>query len=578
MSLKINNQIIITQDLIGGNDDVKYFDNLTQLIPNKLGYKLFGSPAQREQLKRFVNDNFSHNIIYTPTITNIVNPGDNEKFYSETPETHNIYSDFSTSKYIMLAYPFMPGDNSWSIIMRVKTPSNFSTANQFWGSHSSYFKTVGGEFGTNQHFGFGITSNGTSWNIGWIWGTTTISANTWYYVKASFTGEQYKLELSTDNKNWNLEGVVNSTAKIYQQSDSLLCFGHMGSGYLSGLFDLSATKIIIGNTTWFDGSTKDYSYQIIDVPYKKVIDNQIIYSNFSTSNYLRTVDNFIPENNNWSAEMAIITGNNITDIQAFFSEKTNYSFSLGLSNSKLNYNFSSNGTSWTTSNVGGNITLNTNTKYYLKFEYNCNTKTFNSYLKTENGEWQLDYTNIEGVYSATNYLQFGVSRTSVMPFTNGNIILDSIKIFIDNTIWFDGESATAQEFSLIGSPTMTEETVSIYDYFPFSFSFNINSSTFTRGTKYLLEHPNLIRVKTENNTLYFNFLWKDIKWYYLPDNILQNGDNTISLIASSSQGGTTEADQIKLIVNGHSFTLVSFEEIMPLIATGVLGYKENLVF
>ena len=104
--------------------------------------------------------------------------------------------------------------------------------------------------------------------------------------------------------------------------------------------------------------------------------------------------------------------------------------------------------------------------------------------------------------------------------------------------------------------------------FSFNFSFDIDSSAFTEGTKYLLEHPNLIKVKTENNILYFNFPWKSNKWYYLPDNILVEGVNSISL--------TSDASNIKLIVNSHNFTLVDSD--LPLITTGVLGYKEELIF
>lgn len=103
----------------------------------------------------------------------------------------------------------------------------------------------------------------------------------------------------------------------------------------------------------------------------------------------------------------------------------------------------------------------------------------------------------------------------------------------------------------------------------FTFSFNLDSSALSQGTKLLLEHPNLIKVKTENNILYFNFPWKDTKkWYYLPDNILVEDANSISL--------TSDGSIIKLIVNSHNFTLLDSD--LPLITTGVLGYKEDINF
>ena len=369
MSLKINNDTITISDLTGGNSDATYFGRLTQLVPNKTGYKLFGSNSQRNQLKQFVNDNFPHTINYTPKFSNIVNPGDNTSFYITEQSTHYIYSSFSTSKYIKLLNAFKPGNNSWSIIIKLKTPSNFSYSNQFFGSHSSYYKTIGGEFGTNQNFGCGITSNGSSWDIGWIWGTTTLTANTWYYYKLSFIGTQYILESKKDgNSNYILQGVIDSTTPIYQGADSIICLGHQGNGYLRGELDLTATKITIGDTVWFDGSTA-----------------------------------------------------------------------------------------------------------------------------------------------------------------------------VENT-----------DYTLVGNPNITTEIISTYTPSPFTFSFDLDSSAFTEGTKYLLEHPNLIKVKTENNKLYFNFPWKDNSWYYLPNNILQEGTNTVSL----NTEGTPVLGKIKFSVNNHNFTLL----------------------
>lgn len=582
MSLKINNDTITTSDLTGGNSDTTYFSNLTQLVPNKTGYKLFGSPLQRQQLKQFVNDSFAHNINYNPKIINITNPGDNTTFYNKTTEMHTVYNNFSTSKYIRLLHPFTPGNNTWSITMRIKTPSSFDADNQFFGSHSNYYKTVGGEINTSKLLGFGVTSNGTSWDIGWIEGQTELETNTWYYCKTEFTGTQYKLWVKKDTGNINipytLEGYVDSTTPIYQASDSIICFGHQGNGYLRGELDLTATKIIIGDVVWFDGSINSYDCEINGTSlYKKVNNGQITYSNFSTSNYLKTVNNFAPGNNDWSIEVPIITGSNISSGQNIISEDTNYSFGIGEINGHFNYYLSSNGTGWTTTDGPGTFTINPNTTYAWKSEYNAQNNLFTCYVKEGNNNYVEDYSNSSGIHAPTNYLKFGVSRTSGVPWL-GEIVLSGVKIKIGNDVWFNGETANVKEFSLQGSPTVSQEEVYYYTYYPFTFSFDLDSSTFTEGTKYLLEHPNLMKVKTENNDLYFNFPWKSNKWYYLPNNILTIGENSISLIASDSQGGETEADQIKLIVNNHNFTLVASGENMPLITTGVLGHKEDLDF
>lgn len=346
MTLKINNDTITTTDLTGSSS--KYFNTqLEQLIPNS-SYSLLGSPLQRQLLKEKAESSLNYQIKYTPCITDIINTINNTDLFTYSQEEYTLYSGFSTSNYIQLVQPFMPGNNTWSITFRIKTPSSFSRTNQFYGSKSTYYYTVGGEINTSALFGAGYTSNGSSWDIGWLTGTTTLSTDTWYYYRTSFSGTQYKLEISTNGVAWTTEGIINSTTPIYQNAtNSILCFGRQPNYYLQGVFDLSATKILIGNEVFFDG------------------------------------------------------------------------------------------------------------KYAI----------------------------------------------------NG------LNCIIDNTL------------------TQTTEQVDIYNLSPFSFSFNLHSDAFTQGTRYLLEHPNLLALKSEEDSVFFKFPWLGSNWYTLPNNILQEGLNNISLLA-----------------------------------------------
>lgn len=303
--------------------------------------------------------------------------------------------------------------------------------------------------------------------------------------------------------------------------------------------------------------------------YNVISKTYTIYSNFSNSKYFKTINNFNPQSNNYSIQIGIITGSNLSSNESIISENTNYSFSLGINNSKMSYYLSSNGSSWTTSADVGNITLNPNTRYLLKFDYDYTNEVFTSSIFVNN-RWQVDYTSGK-VNSPTSFLQFGVSRTVSAPLTNGKILLEDINIEIGDDTWFDGETAVqGTDYTVVGSLTTTTQTIEIYEYLPFTFSFNVDSSALSQGTKLLLEHPNLIKVKSENNNLYFNFLWKSNKWYYLPDDILVEGANSISL--------TSDGSTIKLIVNSHNFTLTSEDSALPLIITGILGYKEDINF
>lgn len=182
----------------------------------------------------------------------------------------------------------------------------------------------------------------------------------------------------------------------------------------------------------------------------------------------------------------------------------------------------------------------------------------------------ITISDLTGGNSALRY--FNSDLTQLVPNKTGYKLFGSslqrqqLKRMVDSTLPYSINYT--QKFSNIVNCGDNTELFSGEVVIPFTFSFDINSTAFTQGTKYLLEHPNLIKVKTENNALYFNFPWKNSVWYYLPENILVEGANSISL--------TSDGSTIKLIVNSHNFTLVDSD--LPLITTGILGYREDLVF
>lgn len=168
-------------------------------------------------------------------------------------------SGFSGSNYLTIPTAFMPASNTWEIVWKMRT-TTLNSQQYFFGSSTDYFRTVGGELNSSNKFGCGISSNGTSWDIGWLSGATTWEANTWYWVKISFTGTMYKLELSTDGENWNLENSRESSTPIYQDSSrSIMFLGTMGSRatYWHGDIDLKECYIKIGDTIWWRGIKKE---------------------------------------------------------------------------------------------------------------------------------------------------------------------------------------------------------------------------------------------------------------------------------------------------------------------------------
>ena len=170
-----------------------------------------------------------------------------------------ILSNCTATDYLSILKPFLPENNTWEINLKVKTPNSLDAMHYLLGSLNSYYWTVGGELSANNTFGFGITSTGESWDIGWLSGITTVTANTWYWIKLSFTGTAYKFELSTDGETYTLENSVESSTPIYQNPiNSVLHLGTQATGYTYwiGEIDLLESNIKINNQIWWQGTTE----------------------------------------------------------------------------------------------------------------------------------------------------------------------------------------------------------------------------------------------------------------------------------------------------------------------------------
>lgn len=80
---------------------------------------------------------------------------------------------------------------------------------------------------------------------------------------------------------------------------------------------------------------------------------------------------------------------------------------------------------------------------------------------------------------------------------------------------------------------------------PFNLSFNISSDAISEGTKYLLEQPNLLQCKSQDNTLYFKIPAWENAWKKVDSNVLSN-NNSVSLEASN--------DGTALVKNYYAYT------------------------
>ena len=108
------------------------------------------------------------------------------------------------------------------------------------------------------------------------------------------------------------------------------------------------------------------------------------------------------------------------------------------------------------------------------------------------------------------------------------------------------ENYAASEDVIILQNTLENEVV---DTMKFNFSFKVNRAAFGAGTQYLVEMPGLVKVKSEDNKLWFYFPWENIpRWKYLNAAELVDGWNTILL--------TCDGVKMKLLANGTEHILI----------------------
>ena len=82
-----------------------------------------------------------------------------------------------------------------------------------------------------------------------------------------------------------------------------------------------------------------------------------------------------------------------------------------------------------------------------------------------------------------------------------------------------------------------------------NFSFKVNRAASGAGTQYLVEMPGLVKVKSEDNKLWFYFPWESApRWKYLNAAELVDGWNTILL--------TCDGVKMKLLANGTEHILI----------------------
>ena len=181
-----------------------------------------------------------------------------------------IVSNFSTSNYADIGGSKFSGkSNPWNIILKVKTPSSTdaNTGNIFLGSTrttSATYYSVGISAqmtlsGTKWGVGFGLSSNGTSWDIAWVSEPSyPFNSESWYYLKFSYNGSNlYKLQISDDGETYTDYSSYESSTALYYSSSYNIALGKTGNDnrVFNGSIDIRGCSITANGSNTFNGAT-----------------------------------------------------------------------------------------------------------------------------------------------------------------------------------------------------------------------------------------------------------------------------------------------------------------------------------
>lgn len=182
----------------------------------------------------------------------IKNPSYSDYFIDNS----GIYKSFIVSS--KSAHPyfnkvFNPGNSSWKLITKVKTPSSDQIDNYnilFVGQNDFYNTGFEISLGDTHRLQFGV-GNGSEWTIAYKFGTKVFDANTIYWLKFEFNGSRYSLSYSLDGENYIEDCYADSTTAIGNSGNALISIGCRDSTrYWRGEIDLSETNIEVDGKLW----------------------------------------------------------------------------------------------------------------------------------------------------------------------------------------------------------------------------------------------------------------------------------------------------------------------------------------
>jgi len=319
--------------------------------------------------------------------------------------------NFSTSDYYIIPNgQKLNQANSWEMKLKFRNPILEGTNVLFTTYTGSYSGLIFHYNTSANELELYISSNGSSWDI--ASDITFINApltNTTYYIKAEFTGNQYKFSYSLDDINYTDPIIINSSARV-------ICSDCLYLGYRTaytdqwfrGYIDLSESYIKLDGKMWWQGLRgTDAPYKVTNVAIKgDDIDlGNGIYGNFSGSKYVTLKDWFNPSviedgvrvDKPWEIVVKFTTGSDVSTFQPIFSQRrySDYSGVMpSINGPALRQLISYTGSAWSIDSTTS-YNVEANTTYWLKEQF-----TGTAYIMSISTDRET-YTEISNIASTT---------------------------------------------------------------------------------------------------------------------------------------------------------------------------------
>lgn len=348
-------------------------------------------------------------------------------------------SGFSTSNYLKISglYDF---SQPFEIKTKIHLNSNPASSSfiRISGNTSGYAVVLVGQSGT---VGVYMNDNDdTTLSNGNIAPANTIPTNTDIFLKFVFTGTEYAIYVSTNEKEYTKYLVVTSSKVIGNDKNILLGANPPNQSFAVGSINLNRSYIKIDDTK--------YKLQAV-VGYSKVgtlTENPTgVFSGFSGSNYLKTALNYTIDNMNDSNYEFLIkfTPNASMSYECYALKYYNGSTvrGLGIHNNKFAWTIGYPNTSGHTGSIVSTFDVSIGTTYWLKGIYQ--NKIARLYYSLDGNNYTLigsvDETN--QTFKITKGFYFGATENSSYGVFDGSIDMNETYIKINNKLWFNGLEA-----------------------------------------------------------------------------------------------------------------------------------------